>query len=196
MSQEKDFIEGKKKSLQKLKNAIKNKEVDENILPILDLINGSENFFTTSSCFGRIVLLEIPKIGDKKNARFLGKWHKTIEIKEFIKVKENAKTGQLWLLAQSPVIHIVAKTLSHADKILKLAISCGFKNSGLKSLDKKIVVEICSTERVDAPIGRDKLFYCDNIFLELLVDISNEVIKKSTQKLNKFQDKLKNTKNL
>lgn len=192
MSQEKDFSEGKKKSLLKLKNAIKNKEVDENILPILNLINESEDFFTTSSCFGRIVLLEIPIIGDKKNARFLGKWHRTIEINEFIEARKNAITGQLWLLAQSPVIHIVANNIYNADKILKLAISCGFKHSGIKSFDKKNVVEICSTERIDAPIGKNKEFFCNDIYLQLLIDISNEVIQKSTKKLNKFQEKLKN----
>ena len=71
--------------------------------------------------------------------------------------------------------------------MVKTAISCGFKNSGIKSLGKRIVVEICSTERLDAPIGRDKNLFCNAEYLRLLVDISNEVIEKSKEKLHQFE---------
>jgi len=74
---------------------------------------------------------------------------------------------------------------------LKLAIACGFKNSGLKSIKKRIVVEICSTERLDVPIGKDGNLYCNKEHLDLLTNISNEIFNKSTNKLKKFEMALK-----
>ena len=157
---------------------------------MLNTINKLDNYYTTSSCFGRTVVLEIPKIGDKKKAKFLGKWHDKISSDEILSSLKNANVGQIWLLSQSPIIHIVAKIPEAADKILKTAIATGFKNSGLKSLGNKIVIEVCSTERLDAPVGQDGNLYCSSNHLELLVKISNEIMSKSTLKLKKFEEKL------
>lgn len=191
MNVERDFLDGKKSSLLKLQTAKKENKVDPGIQSILDLINKTEDFYTSSSCFGRTVLLEIPSIGNKKEAKFLGKWHRSIDVDEVISSVKNAKSGQLWLLSQSPIIHITAKTNNAADKMLKTAIACGFKNSGLKSIGKKIIVEILSTERLDSPVGKDGELLCNQAHLELLVNISNEIIKKSNLKLQKLEDKLR-----
>jgi len=191
MTSEKDFIENKTNALKKFKKALDEKKVDKGISPILNIINKSENYYTSSSCFGRIVLLEIPEIGNKKEAEFLGKWHRKIRVNELLSSLKNAKKGQLWILTQSPIIHIGAKTNIAAEKILKTAISCGFKNSGIKSIGKKIIVEICSTERLDSPIGVDGVILCKKEHLSLLTDISNNIIEKSTLKLYKLKEKLK-----
>ena len=98
----------------------------------------------------------------------------------------------LRLLAQSPILHIAAETNVAADRLLKIAISCGFKNSGLKSIIGRIIIEICSTERLDAPIGKNGSLFCDEEFLKLLVDISNEIIDRSSYKLQRFKQELKN----
>ena len=191
MSKEKDFLDGKKSALEKLTKAISANQVDSGILPILNIINNSDKYYTTSSCFGRIVILEIPTIGNKKEAKSLGKWHRAIEINELLSATKNAKDGQLWILSQSPIIHIAASSYNAAEKILKTAISCGFKNSGLKSLGRRIVIEILSTERLDAPIGKNGKLFCNNGHLDLLVKISNEIMEKSTLKLSKLEKNLR-----
>jgi len=188
----KEFLDAKEKALKSLEKACTEKRADKEILPILGLINDSEECYTSSSCAGRIVLLEIPSIGDKKRAEFLGKWHRSIEPNEVETAAAKAKNGLLWLIAQSPIIHIVADTSEMADKIVKTAIASGFKNSGMKSIRKKIVVEVCSTERLDAPIGRDGRLFCKEEYLQLLVDISNQILEKSMNKLLRFEDKLRN----
>ena len=191
MDKERDFSDGKKTALTKLEKARNEDMVDEKILPILDIINQSEKLYTSSSCAGRIVLLELPSIGDKKNAEFLGKWHRNIEPSEIISASTKAKTGQLWLLAQSPIIHITAKTNLDAEDMLKTAISSGFKNSGLKSLGRKIVIEVCSTERLDAPVGKNGRLFCNEEYLHLLVEIANDVIDRSNLKLDGLTNELK-----
>lgn len=190
MATEYDFKVQKKNALEKLKKAKTNNLVDKGIIPILDLINGLDDYYTTSSCYGRTVLLEIPDIGDKKNAIFLGKWHCKISSDDILKSMKKAKKGLLWILAQSPIIHIGAKTIKAADRMVKTSISCGFKNSSLKSYDKNIILEVASTERLDAPSGRDGVLFCDKDYLDLLVEIANNVFEKSSFKINKFEEKL------
>jgi len=185
-----EFLEAKESALKSLETACVEQKVDEGILQILELINRIEGFYTSSSCAGQIVLLQIPQIGDKRGATFLGVWHRTIEIKELKAAATNATKGVLWLLAQAPILHIGVQTLEPANMMVKTAISCGFKNSAIKSVGKKIRIEICSTERLDAPIGRDGCLFCNDEHLSLLVEISNEVIERSRKKIDRLVKKV------
>ena len=187
----KNFLDAKERALAKLENAVKDDLVDTGILNILNLINESENFYTSSSCAGRTVVLELPTIGDKKNAVFLGKWHRKVDVDEVKSAVLKSKKGLVWILAQSPIIHIGAITSESADKLLKIGIESGFKNSGLKSFGDKIIVEICSTERLDCPIGQDGMLFSDEEYLKLLVKIANEIFDRSQQKINRFEENLR-----
>ena len=186
----KEFLDAKEKALKSLEKACNEQEVDNGIVPILQLINNDEGYYTSSSCAGRIVLLEIPRIGDKRGAEFLGIWHRIITPTEFEAATKKATKGLLWLLAQSPILHIGTQTNELADRLVKIAISCGFKNSAVKSTGKKIIIEISSTERLDAPIGRNGRIFCDDEYLLLLVEIANEVIDRSQEKLVRFEHTL------
>jgi len=190
MSKEKEFLDAKEKALNSLEKAKIEDKVDEGIIAILDIINNSDYYYTSSSCAGRVVLIELPHLGDKKGAEFLGKWHRKIETDEIVRAAKKSKNGMLWLLAQSPIFHIGANAHDASDNLLKTAISCGFKNSGVKSTGRKIIVEICSTERLDSPIGKDGKLFCNEEYLDLLVNIANEITDRSTIKLHIFKEKL------
>ena len=184
------FLNSKERALIKLNNAENENKIDEEIKHILKIINSNDNYFTSSSCSGRIVVIELPSLGDKKEAKFLGKWHRTVKYSEIENAVKLANNGMIWLLSQSPILHIITKSNIFADKMIKTAISSGFKNSGVKSLSVNKVVEICSTERLDAPIGRDGILYCNKEHLNFLIEISNNIIKKSKKKLKIFEKNL------
>ena len=186
-----DFIINKKNNLKKLFDAKAQNKVDKGIINLIDIINSSERYYTTSSCEGRIVLLEIPEIGDKRNAKFLGIWHREIDLKEYFEATKKANKGYIWLIAQSPILHVGANTISSADDLLKISISCGFKNSGLKSVGKNIIAEICSTERIDSPVGFNGKIFCEQEHSKLLIEIANNIIEKSSKKLKKLEESLK-----
>ena len=59
------FEEQKKRALERLRIG----GADEEVKGILEKINRRDGFFTTSSCSGRIVLIWLPEIGAKKEAR-------------------------------------------------------------------------------------------------------------------------------
>jgi tRNA wybutosine-synthesizing protein 3 len=184
------FKNGKQHASTLLQTAIDTRKVDTEILPILHQINQLPCYYTSSSCAGRIVLLQIPGLGDKKNAVFLGKWHRQVSIEEVNEAMKTSSSGLIWILSQSPIIHVIAKSLTDADKLVKVAISSGLKNSGFKTFDKKIVVELCSTERLDAPIGEKNTVYCTEEHLILLIKIANSIILKSQEKMKRFRKNL------
>ncbi len=186
-----EFLDAKEKALAALDQACKDEHIDAKILSLLDYLNALDDYYTSSSCAGRIVVLELPRIGDKQHARFLGKWHHPISTKDITMATTKAKSGLIWLLAQSPILHVGATTDAAADHLVKLANSCGFKHSTLKSTGRKFMVEICSTERLDAPIGNNGTLFCDEEYLDLLVTIANEVTHRSQQKIERLEQKLR-----
>jgi len=190
--QPKEFLDAKEKALHSLEIAEKEQKVDAPITTVLSLLNKLEMYYTSSSCAGRVMVLELPEIGDKKRAKVVGKWHRVVTFEEVEEAVKKAHIGVLWLLAQAPILHVGAESLDAADRLVKLARSCGFKNSAVKSTSKKIMVELCSTERLDAPIGVEGRILCDAEYLELLVDISNSVMERSARKLRLFEQRLRN----
>ncbi len=191
MLYEKNFELQKRLSTAKFREALEKKLVDEDIISLLEKINSMENYFTTSSCSGRIVVMEIPDFGDKLNAKWLGKWHREVSIEEVKRAIAKHNDGMLWFMLHSPILHVGAKTLEDAVNLLNLAIQCGFKNSNIKSIShKKLLVEIYSTERIDIPIGKDGEIWVDDEYLEKIVEIANRQLRRAKEKLRKLENEL------
>jgi len=184
------FIQFKKKALASLERALSKGEVDTKIIPILDTINSLSCFYTTSSCAGRIMVLEVPSVGKKKEAKVLGKWHHKINGQEIQECITTATRGQIWLLAQSPIFHVGVESMKKTDSLLSIAISSGFKNSGIKTTGKKIIIEITSTERVDAPLGKDGEMICSKDYLRFLIENANYTIERGDKKIHRLSKNL------
>ncbi|MHC1636231.1 MAG: tRNA(Phe) 7-((3-amino-3-carboxypropyl)-4-demethylwyosine(37)-N(4))-methyltransferase [Candidatus Methanospirareceae archaeon] len=179
------FLERKRRALERLRE----EGADEDVRDIIEKINSHEDFFTTSSCSGRIILLHLPAVGAKKEARFLGKWHRTVTKEEVMEVLgEDFRSGEIWFISQSPIIHAVARHLEAAERLLKVAISAGFKYSGIKSLRDKIVVEIISTERMDVPLGKGGVLFCDEAYIDFLVERANFLLLRGKDKLKRLKN--------
>ncbi|UCG70500.1 MAG: hypothetical protein JSV09_05650 [Thermoplasmata archaeon] len=181
--------------MESLNNKIDEGEVDKEILPLVERINSNPNYFTTSSCAGRIVLLEIPELGDKENAIFLGKWHREVAEKEVLAAYSKAQENTtIFLLTQSPIIHIRCKTLKSATELRNLAVESGLKYSTIKSLTltskdepQKIVVEILSSENIHVPVARAKKLYPNEDYLGFLVENANQALRRAREKLERFR---------
>ncbi len=166
----------------RLQQAARENDVDEPALPILRHINDVEDFYTTSSCSGRIVVMEVPTVGDKNGARFLGSWDSEVSLREVRTALEHAVEGEMWLLAQPPIFHVAAASLDRAQELVSLARESGFKQSSIKSVGDPVMVEIGSTEEMDVPLGRDGELLCSEAYLELLVSIANELMGNAARK--------------
>jgi tRNA wybutosine-synthesizing protein 3 len=192
------FEAQKKKALERLRI----RGADEEIAGIIEKINSFDDFFTTSSCSGRIALICIPEIGAKREAKFIGKWHRPVtkeEVLEAIKLKSSAEAsekGEVWLLSQSPILHVSCRGLEKAKMLLRIAIQSGFKYSSIKAIanskdNEKAIVEIVSTERMDVPLGKDGVMFCSEAYMDFILSKANYMLERGKGKLKRFYYGLK-----
>ena len=184
------YLQLRNRALISYHDALMNNEIDKMIKPILTSINAMSSYYSTSSCAGRIVLMQIPKIGDKKHALFLGKWHEPVRLKELKVSIEKYEKDQLWLLAQSPIFHIGAKDFEAADTMIHLGISSGLKHSTIKTMKDQIIIELLSTERVDIPFGEQGELYVTDEYLGFCLSIANKVLRRAQRKLKRLENAL------
>jgi len=186
------FEEQKKHAIERLRNKGADQEVEE----VLQKINVLEDFFTTSSCSGRIALISLPEIGAKREARFIGKWHRPVkkeEVLEAISSAKSSRNGDVWFIAQSPIVHVACRTLEKATALLRIAIESGFKYSGIKAIAKhngRVIVEIMSTERMDVPLASDDRMLCSEAHLDFILAKANIMLNRGKEKLKRFSMRL------
>ncbi len=187
-----EFLEDKKRTLMNLELAIREGLVDEEIIPILNKINEIDNYYTTSSCIGRIGIMEIPKDKNPKlYSRWLGKWHHYPNYNDIFNALKNKKEGYIIFVMNSPILHIACKDINSAKKMLELAIHSGLKASSIKSVsEKRIIVEILTTYKVDAPIGEDGEIFVNEDYLKYLLDYSILKLKKAREILMRWVNRL------
>ena len=179
------FEEQKKKALERLRIM----GADEEVEGIIEKLNRLENFYTTSSCSGRVALICIPEIGAKREAEFIGKWHRAVTKEEVSEAIKTPKKGELWLISQSPILHVSCRGLEKAKTLLRIAIESGFKYSGIKAISKdngKVMVEIMSTERMDVPLGKDNEIFCSDTYIAYIVQKANFMLTRGKAKLKRF----------
>ncbi|WP_456398205.1 tRNA(Phe) 7-((3-amino-3-carboxypropyl)-4-demethylwyosine(37)-N(4))-methyltransferase Taw3 [Palaeococcus sp. (in: euryarchaeotes)] len=188
---ERNFELQKKIAMEKLEDALRKNLVDEDIISLLEKINSLENYFTTSSCSGRIVVMEMPEFGDKLNAKWLGKWHREVSMEEVKKAIEKHEEGMIWFMLHSPILHVASRSLEDAVRLLNLGIHSGFKNSSIKSVShKKLLVELYSTERLDIPLGENGEIWVDEEYLVKIVGMANRQLRRAKGKLSKLEGEI------
>jgi tRNA wybutosine-synthesizing protein 3 len=186
------FLEDKKRTLTNLELAIREGLVDEEIIPTLNKINELNDYYTTSSCIGRVGIMEIPKDKNPKlHSRWLGKWHHYATYDEMFDALKERKNGYIVFVMNSPILHIACKDIESAKKMLELALHSGLKASSIKSVsDRRVIVEILTTYKVDAPIGEDEKLFVDDNYLKFLLDYSNTKLKKAREILMRWVNRL------
>lgn len=178
----------KRRAMQKLE--LEGIDEDECLRGVVEIINLNENYFTTSSCAGRIALIELPEVGDKEHAKFVAKWHREVSDDELMNAMKGWK-GELWLTAQCPILHVSCRDLRSALILLEIARDCGFKKSGIISISgERVSLEICSTERADVPLGADGLLLCGENYIKFLVQRLNKLLLRSKGKMRKLSERL------
>jgi tRNA wybutosine-synthesizing protein 3 len=174
-----------------LRKALEEDKVDHDIVPLLEKINALPDYFTTSSCSGRISVMEMSHFGDKVNSIWLGKWHREVTLEEVLGALGKHGSGQLWFLVRSPILHVAARGLEDAVKLLNLAVGLGFKYSNIKSVShKKLMVEIRSTERMDVPLGENGELWVDEAYIERIVKIANAQVRRFKGKLKRLEEEI------
>jgi tRNA wybutosine-synthesizing protein 3 len=182
--QKQDFLSKKDKS--------KKGSIDEKMRPIVNLINSLDNYYTTSSCAGRIVLLH-QLSGEKQGAKWLFSSHSSIKGAQLKKaLSQLPKKGIVWLLAEAPIIHVACWTQEDAWTLVGVFRNSGFKRAHIISSTKnRTTIEAFGNQRVEMPIARQGNLMLPNNFCQFLAEVANDKLKKSRALLNKLVQNLK-----
>ena len=180
-----NFFQRKKDVLSKIDKSFKG-SWDKKIIKLCEKINSLDNYYTTSSCSGRVVIM----IDQEKKERdlFLKVYHDKISFKD---LKENLKKIDLTDLIKfkqaPPIIHVVCENFVSVKDLLRKAQLSGWKKSGIISSGERFILELNSTEKLEFPIIRAKKILVDNEFLKIVLKKANDNLKKGWEKIEKLR---------
>jgi tRNA wybutosine-synthesizing protein 3 len=176
----------KEMELKKLKEKIRKKFVDEDIIETLELINSIPNVYSISSCSGRICLIGFSDGFKKNKSKFVFKSHKKVNSSEIWEEVKKSNLKNIWFNMEGVILHIRANDIENAFKILEIARKIGFKRGGAYKTKKGITIEIQDTEKITLPIKIKGRIIISKKSMDLIIRISNEKLMKTKDKLKEF----------
>jgi len=166
------FVGQKQKALSEYKAALHAGDVDAELISLLDKINSLSDYYTTSSCAGRIVLLS--DAGSKRESVSLAKWHGTVT-QQLVLDALKPSFGVTYFKYEPAIIHVAARDIDCADRMQKTAYACGFKRSGIQSIKAgRVLIEVLGTQRLEIPIAREDDVLIDEKYVSFIVNLANK----------------------
>ncbi|XP_028588912.2 tRNA wybutosine-synthesizing protein 3 homolog isoform X2 [Podarcis muralis] len=162
-----DFKRWKEQRLSRADGSRKG-SVDEPIAGIVRLLNGRDSFCTTSSCSGRVVVLEQPPLPPRAEATT------GFEIQ-----KQNCT----WLMVTHQICTI--------ENVHKVAIEAGFRNSGITVGRKgKIMMAVRSTHCLEVPLSRKGKLMVSEEYVDFVVQVANQKMEENWKRIDRFYSSL------
>jgi tRNA wybutosine-synthesizing protein 3 len=185
------FIMTKKHHKETYEEAKKMGRMDLEFIPLCDHIAKTENYFTSSSCAGRIALVGLGEEETKQESAFHRKWHRKVKEKEVLEAIKEFKGTVLWFKQEPLILHLGTNTLENAKKILELCEKCGIKRAGIKTAKEgKLIVEMLGTQNIMTPIKEGKT-QAGKKYIKYLVKKANEKFEKNQELIKKLTKEAK-----
>ncbi|XP_067109344.1 tRNA wybutosine-synthesizing protein 3 homolog isoform X1 [Osmerus mordax] len=188
MTTENTFGQWKKQCLNKI-DFSKKGSVDEDISHVVALLNSNENYFTTSSCSGRTILVD--GLSDshevqKQNCSWLFVSHQKCQVEDVMSGLQRA-CGDAVLKFEPFILHVQTRQLEHAQLLHYVAINAGFRNSGLTVGKKgKIITAVRSSHCLEVPLThRGQVLVCQD-YIHFLVELANQKMDENLKRVQRF----------
>lgn len=185
--------------------------IDVAIRPLVDILNDYPTCYTTSTCSGRITLIDKPHgvTNLKKNSKILLNQHCEIDATQINDVLSKrssrfAYNGNkinssptlsmqddscVWLKFEPFILHIQTYDLTTAKELLRVAIDCGCRNSGMTfSSRERFLVAVRSTSTMEVPLSFGNQFQIEGSQLKFITDECNTRMCDNSFRLLKFQN--------
>jgi len=164
-------------------------EWDSKIESLCNKLNKSKEYYTTSSCAGRVILLK--NLIDKKPGLFIFRSHDKItfqQLKKELGKSVKNKEKEVSFKQEPCILHVACKSLESAQTIVDKAKFCGWKRSGIMATRKRFVCELMSTEHTEMPIISKGKILADDNFLKILVKEANIKLERTWRKIKKLEE--------
>jgi tRNA wybutosine-synthesizing protein 3 len=186
-------FEKEKKDTLGRKDKSKKGAIDEAIKPIVDFINSLDNYYTTSSCSGRILLLA-KKSDSKKDVEWLLSSHSVVKFSDIMEALKKLPMHAVWFRQEPAILHVRCRTIEDAQALVDIARYSGFKRSGIQSTRKKINVEIGNSEVLYTIIADKGGLLAAGDYLKILISEANKKLRRNKEKLRRFYKEIKKLK--
>ena len=152
--------------------------IDEPILELVDAVNASSNFFTTSSCSGRIMLINEGDCVKRKNgASFKFVSHDIVSLEKASDLLElcTSASGNVFLKLEPLILHIESRTLDLGIRLLHLLKRENqFKHTCIVSAtNEKYIVCVKAMVKLEIPLVYDSVSIVDLQLLRQYLEIAN-----------------------
>lgn len=172
--------------VERYRRAKESGEVDVPIVPLLDLLNRHPGIVTTSSCSGRIVLLETDIMERKRESAFYRKWHRPVTTDEVWEALLSYSGDVLWFKVDPFILHVAFADVSTALDVIRLARASGFKIAGIQACDvSKVHVEIRGIDTMALPVYRGRLLV-DRPYVREIVAFANRKMVRNARRTALF----------
>ncbi|XP_074953380.1 tRNA wybutosine-synthesizing protein 3 homolog isoform X2 [Phalacrocorax aristotelis] len=143
--------------------------LDEGAAAVVQLLNGRARFCTTSSCSGRLVLVQ----GGAAMTAL------------------QKATGDVVLKFEPFVLHVLCQELQDAQLLQSVAIESGFRNSGITvGRGGKIVMAVRSTHCLEVPLSHKGKLMVSEEYIEYLIQVANQKMEENTRRIDRFYKRL------
>ncbi|MBN1646212.1 hypothetical protein JW868_04195 [Candidatus Woesearchaeota archaeon] len=196
------FNNDKKQCLVKLEKHDKSIKgsIDGPISNLVNYINSLKDYYTTSSCSGRIVLFKEGR--SKPDADWLFVSHEIVNANELISSLDGIRSLDgipkevVWLRQEGLILHVRARSIDDANRLLKIVRDIGLKRSGIISMAKKgsagrIMVEITTNEKMDVPISHDGKLVVSHDQIEFFVRQANRKMERNFELIKNLEKEVK-----
>mgnify|MGYP000135472794 CR=1 FL=1 len=161
--------------------------LDEDLLDILLEFFKRPESYTTSSCSGRIVVVDSRMPWERRDATIIFKKHAPISLDEIKGLLKQPVLYRLWLVASGPIIHVVTLTAKEALKVLRIAREAGFKHSGVMSASRKgYLVELRTGIRLAVLLKTPNGLVVNEQGLNEAIKAVNEALIEGKKRLNRL----------
>ncbi|XP_039282299.1 tRNA wybutosine-synthesizing protein 3 homolog isoform X2 [Nilaparvata lugens] len=147
-------------------------------------LNDHQDYVTTSSCSGRILLYVQDSERRKQDCRWLFVSHDSIsEDVSALHEKFESTNGEVCLKFEPFILHVQCRTIKSAKSLQTCVLHCGLRNSGLVIGNHgKIMLGVRCSNGMEIPITDD----------HGTVLVSDEYLKFIVRKMNSRMDENKN----
>ncbi|KAL8151209.1 hypothetical protein V2J09_021017 [Rumex salicifolius] len=178
--------------------------IDAPILPLLKTLNLHPSFFTTSSCSGRISIFSHPIASTAAKKAKGGTWifitHDPADPASVLRLlfpsksesTQSSPDSDLVFRFEPLIIAVECKDVQSAQLLVSLAISCGFRESGITSVSgKRVMVAIRCSIRLEVPLGSNKELLVSKEYVRYLAELANAKMEANRKRTDGFLEALR-----
>nr|XP_023671696.1 tRNA wybutosine-synthesizing protein 3 homolog isoform X3 [Paramormyrops kingsleyae] len=157
------FLQWKKQCMSKI-DLSKKGSVDEDISDVVAFINDSENYFTTSSCSGRITLIDGVSEVQKKDCNWLFVTHQKCQSADVVASLARAG-GDASFRFEPFVLHVQCRRLEDAQ-----------------------LLAVRSTHCLEVPLTHEGQQLVSGDYVSFLVEVANQKMEENFRRMRRFYD--------